>query len=199
LTGHQLIANRIYSIVLAAGESRRFGATKLLAQLDGKSLLEHALSAAQSACPGNVCLVVGHESQDIAHEASSRADLVVENSDYRSGVGSSIACGVSACQPNADAVVVMLADQPTIEASHVHALIDAWSGEADEIVLSTHAGIQAPPTLFGKRAFGKLSALSGDHGARSVVESGHYTIRTVAFAEPAIDIDTEGDLQRLKN
>lgn len=184
--------------MLAAGESRRFGATKLLAQLDDKSLLEHALTAAQSACPGKVCLVVGCYSTEIMREASTRADSVVENADYRSGIGSSIACGVSACRANADAIVVMLADQPTIEASHVQALVDAWSGQDDEIVLSTHAGVQAPPTLFGRGAFDQLTELSGDSGARSVIQSEQYTIKRVAFAELAIDIDTEEDLLQLK-
>lgn len=187
----------IHSIVLAAGQARRFGATKLLAQVDGTSLLGHALSAAQSACPGNVCLVVGHRAADILREAPARADIIAENADYHDGIGSSIACGVRACRASADAVVVMLADQPTINARHVRALIDAWSGKADEIVVSTHAGTQAPPTLFGKGVFEELSTLSGDHGARRVMQSDAYAIRTVAFAEPVIDIDTEDDLRKL--
>jgi len=166
--------------------------------LNGKSLLELALTTAQTACPGRVCLVVGCKSPDIVRKASTLVDQVVDNTGYRDGIGSSIACGVSACRSNADAVVIMLADQPTIAASHVRAVVDAWSGDDNEIVVSTHAGIQAPPTLFARGAFDQLAELTGDSGARSVIQSEQFVIRRVAFAEPAIDVDTEEDLLQLK-
>lgn len=193
------IAYKIYSIVLAAGEAKRFGANKLLSSLNDSSLLGCALSAAQKACPGRVCLVTGHKSGEISREAFDGADLFADNKDYQSGIGSSIACGVRACGPHADAVVIMLADQPTIGGSHVQALINAWSGDEDEIVLSTHAGTQAPPTLFGRGVFEQLVTLTGDSGARGVIQSGLYKVRQVNFPDPAIDIDTEEDYRRLKH
>ena len=53
---------KTYIIVLAAGQSKRYGETKLLEEYDGRPLLQHALAAGQEACPGRECLVTGHAS-----------------------------------------------------------------------------------------------------------------------------------------
>ena len=73
---------KVCIIVLAAGRSERFGAAKLLADFRGKPLLHHALSAAQGACPGNVCMVVGHNADEIGNAAAGLADQPLISSGH---------------------------------------------------------------------------------------------------------------------
>lgn len=186
-------------MVLAAGLSQRYGRTKLLEDFNGRPLLCHALDAAQTACPGRVCLITGNDRAAIHDAGETHADSVVHNPDFASGIGSSIRSGVRECRERADALLVLLADQPLVTAEHLSTLIETWEGEARAIVASAYSGTTGPPVLFGRAYFEMLAALSGDSGAKSVLRENHATVRTVNCAPAAIDIDTPGDLEALLN
>jgi molybdenum cofactor cytidylyltransferase len=153
---------KVCIVVLAAGRSERFGTAKLLAEFRGKPLLHHALSAAQGACPGNVCLVVGHDSDEISRAAAGLADTVITNKDFASGIGSSIACGVRACRDQADAILITLADQPLVSSSHLFELLNRWTGKQNEIIASRYSGISGPPVIFASALFDELEDLHGE-------------------------------------
>ena len=188
---------KVCIVVLAAGRSERFGSAKLLAEFRGKPLLHHALSAAQGACPGDVCLVAGHHSNEIAATAAGLADTVIVNEDYASGIGSSIACGVRACRAHADAILITLADQPLVPSSHLAELVKKWTGDAREIIASRFSGISGPPVLFASALFDQLEDLHDDVGAREILRRSSSILRTVEFEAAAIDVDTPEDLQAL--
>ena len=189
----------VYAVVLAAGQSERFGSAKLLADLNGRPLLHHALSAAQGACPGSVCLVVGHRSDEILDTAAGLADLIVMNEEYDSGIGSSISRGVQACHDRADAILVVLADQPLVTASHLSELVGTWTGDPDEIIASRFAGIDGPPVLFASGLFDQLGLLSGDAGARQILLRNALAVRAVEFEPASVDVDTPADIEELAN
>ena len=188
---------KTYIIVLAAGQSKRYGETKLLEEYDGRPLLQHALAAGQEACPGRVCLVTGHASENIINAASGLADDVVLNREYRSGIGSSIAKSVSHLREEASAVIIMLADQPLVTAAHIGQIIEKWGNDPDAIVATRYSGVDGPPVLFGQSYFAKLCELEGDAGAKHVLRAHANAVRTVAFEPAAIDIDTPDDLRAL--
>jgi molybdenum cofactor cytidylyltransferase len=187
----------LYAVVLAAGQSRRYGSSKLLDELHGTPLLRHALAAAQEACPGNVVLVTGHASESITASAAGLADQVVLNAEHRSGIGSSIAKGVSHLFGEAAAVIIILADQPLITAAHIGEIVQKWGSDPDAIVATRFSGTEGPPVLFGQRYFGQLSKLAGDAGAKHVLQSHPSAVRTVEFEPAAIDIDKPSDLEAL--
>lgn len=185
---------RIAIVVLAAGSASRFGQPKLLEEFDGRPLLQHALSSARSAALGPVYLVTGHDEDAVRRAASGLADHVVFNALHNAGMGTSIACGVTACRDVADAILLMLADQPHIDEGHLRELVDTWSGADDEIVASAFAATLGPPVLFGSAAFDELAALDGDHGAKNVLRDERFRVSTVDCEAAAIDIDTRADL-----
>lgn len=191
------MASNIYCVVLAAGESRRYGRTKLLEKWGGKPLLRHALEAAQIVCPRRVCLVTGNDANAILDAASGLADIVVHNSEFESGISSSIRSGVDACSEHADALLIVLADQPLVTAAHLSTLIETWESETSKIVVSAYAETIGPPALFGRRYFDQLGNLSGDSGAKSVLREHGASVRPVSFEPAAVDIDTPVDLQKL--
>ena len=185
----------VFALVLAAGSAGRFGANKLLQSLGDGPLLKRALLAANAAFGGRVVLVTGPDATRVSDAAAGLTDRVVLNPDYAAGIGTSIATGVRACRADSDAIVVMLADQPLVTADHLHALEDEWGGKPGRIVASAYAGTNGPPALFGSTHFDALSLLSGDRGARAVVETNAQAVVTVAFEPASIDIDTPSDLE----
>jgi molybdenum cofactor cytidylyltransferase len=191
------MASNIYCVVLAAGRSRRFGRAKLLEDLLGKPLLCHALEAAQTACAGRVCLVTGNDQAAIHDAGKEHADLVVHNPDFASGIGSSIRSGVTACRRHADALLIVLADQPLVTAAHLSRIISTWDGTTTGIVSSSYSGTDGPPALFGQSYFEQLATLSGDSGAKTVLHQHQTLVRSVSFEPGALDIDTPADLQAL--
>ena len=183
--------------VLAAGESRRFGAQKLLAPWRGQPLLSFALRAAQRACPGEVTLVSGFAAEAIEALGKKHADAIVRNPDFAEGIGTSIAAAARACSPDVDALLVALGDQPLVSADHLRAIVAAWDRAPHSIVATAFAGTLGPPALFGREHFVTLSALGGDRGARHLLHEHRESVVTVEFPPAAIDVDTSEDLASL--
>ena len=191
------MASNIYCVVLAAGRSQRYGRTKLLEVLDGKTLLHHALETAQAACPGRVCLITGNQAGAILDAARGLADLGVHNPDFETGIGSSIRRGVIACRDRADAMLVVLADQPLVTGAHLSELIATWAGKANSIVATAYADTRGPPVLFDSAYFDRLEELEGDTGARHVLGENQEAVSSVRFEHAKFDIDTPADLETL--
>ncbi len=189
---------RISVCVLAAGKSSRFGSSKLTAQLHRKPLLQHALAAAQVACEGRVYIVVGHDQSAIIRASAGLCDNIVINPDYEKGIGTSIAAGIRAARENTDAILILLADQPLITATHIANIIESWSGTDNEIVASSFDDTFGPPILFPSKAFDKLCDLCGDAGARKILSDSAFVLRSVDFPAARFDVDTPQDLEDLE-
>ena len=185
----------VFAVVIAAGHSTRFDGGKLTQPLNGKPLLHYSLAAAQGAFPGRVVLVVGHESGSVTEFSGDLADVVVFNPDHSLGQGSSLAIGVRACRDDADAIVVMLADQPLVSEDTLKALVSRWNQDDDQVVVSDYGGAQGPPVLFGKGSYDQLCGLSGDAGAKNVIRSGKFDVVAIDIGSRGLDVDTPRDLQ----
>ncbi len=188
----------VCACVLAAGTASRFGQSKLVRMVRGKPLVQHALLAARESCHGQVTLVVGHDADAIKMAGAGLFDHVVNNDHYDDGIGSSIATGVRACRTDADAVLILLADQPLISATHLENVIASWSGAENEIVASSFDGIFSPPILFPRNAFGALCALRGDQGAKVILSDATYEVIRIECPPARFDIDTPEDLNRIE-
>jgi molybdenum cofactor cytidylyltransferase len=193
----QSAKSRIHCVVLAAGLSTRFGASKLTQEYNGKPLLQFALSSASAISPGRVHVVVGHDQPAVRAAADGFADTFIDNRDYRSGMGSSIAAGVRAVRDQADAILILLGDQPLISATHLFKLVEHWNGGNEEIIASAYAGTQGPPILFPSGCFALLAQLTGDAGAKSILNDGRYDVRSIECPAGEFDIDTRDQLRHL--
>ena len=189
--------NDIFAAVLAAGSATRFGATKQLAEFDGRTLVRRATATAAEVCGARTVLVLGHDWRAVADSCAPLTGFLIRNDDYTSGLGSSIARATRAIRHVADAIVVLLADQPLITAAHVRELCGVWTGASDEIVATEYAGTLGVPALFGSDCFGDLASLEGDTGARHLMTSGKFQVQSIAFEPAAVDIDTPADLEKL--
>ncbi|NIV17946.1 MAG: NTP transferase domain-containing protein [Woeseiaceae bacterium] len=186
----------VYAIVLAAGTASRFGATKQTAEFDGKPMVRRCLDAAGDACGEQTVLVVGHDWQSVVSACEPTRSRIERNDRYEEGLGTSIACGVQSVRYRADAVIIMLADQPLVTADHIRQLIDAWSGNTNEIVATSFSETQGPPTLFASGCFDELCALTGDTGGKRLFTDRRFTLESIAFEPAGVDIDKPEDVKR---
>ena len=189
----------VFAAVLAAGSSRRFGRSKLLEMLGGEPLVRRATALAGSVCGERSILVTGHDSAAVWAAAGDAARFVIVNDRHQQGIGGSIALAAKAASHTADALLLLFADQPLVTAQHLEALVDRWSGKANEIVATAFAGTVGPPVLFPRGAFEALGTLGGDKGAKRILENPQFDVRTVPFEDATIDIDTPADLEKLRN
>lgn len=193
----------IAGLLLAAGSGRRFGGQKLLAVLDGRPLVRHAADALLAGGADALTAVVAPDDAALIAELRAAGATIVLNEDARTGMASSIRRGVRSLPPEADAVVIGLGDQPRVPSGLVHEVIAAWRTLGTPIVAVAYtrdnARVIAPPTLFARPLFDELEQLTGDSGARSVIEHdlSRVTFVTVAGAPP-VDVDEPGDLSALR-
>jgi molybdenum cofactor cytidylyltransferase len=144
-------------------------------------------------------VVVAREAPAI-HEALSGLPVrFVENPEPEAGQASSIACGVSALGPAVSAALIALGDQPALPSEVIPRLLQTFRETAKAIVAPLYRGVQGNPVLFAAVVFPELRTLTGDRGARSVVEKDPARGTLVSFdlAMPA-DLDTFEDYERLR-
>ncbi|HSM31730.1 MAG TPA: nucleotidyltransferase family protein [Woeseiaceae bacterium] len=187
-----------FAVVLAAGGSQRFGRSKLLEPVQGEPLVRRAANLAREVCGDCSLLVTGHERAAVTAAAGDAVRFMIVNDRYEDGIGVSIALAAKAVSHAADALLLLFADQPLVTPRHLRALLAAWDGSDREIVATAFSGILGPPVLFPRGAFTALGRLSGDTGAKSVLQDSRFDVRTVAFEDAAIDIDTPADLEKLR-
>ncbi len=187
------------AIVLAAGGSTRMGRPKLALPVRGTPMIRLAAQAALSSQCREVVVVLGTHA-DIYRPLLDGLDVrIVENPDPGEGLGSSIRLGVAVVSPDAQGVIVLLADQPFVTSEVIDRLIDAAAAEGRRIVASAYHGTVGVPAFFHRALFLELLTLEGDRGARSIIES--YPKEGVALPLPeavAADIDTSEDLSAIE-
>jgi len=188
----------VFAAILAAGQSSRFGSTKQTVELDGIPLVERAAAMAARVCESRVITVIGHDWETVLGACAAQPGFVVVNEDYKNGLGTSIAAAASACRRCADALLVLLADQPLVTAEHLQTLIDSWSGSDTEIVASAYDDTEGPPVLFPSAVFDDLRSLQGVQGARLLLRDDRFRLTTVRFEPAAVDIDTPLDLAAIQ-
>jgi molybdenum cofactor cytidylyltransferase len=188
----------VFAAVLAAGRSQRFGCSKQLEVIGGKPLVRHAAELAREACGDRNILVCGHQFAAVARSAGNAPQFLLVNDRHDEGLGGSIALVASVVSHVAGALLLLFADQPLITTQHLRTLIDGWSGADDAIVATAFSGTVGPPVLFPRGAFSALGKLTGDRGAKSVLDDPEFDVTTIPFEDAAIDIDTRTDLKKLQ-
>lgn len=187
--------NQPACVLLAAGNSRRFGRNKLLEKIEDKTLLERALDAvpADSAAP----IVVVSQSDEAETLAQDRGFLFVRNPQPELGISHSIALGIAALAGReVPGVLFMTADQPFLRRESTEALCRQWMTNPACILAAAHQGQRGSPVLFPADLLRSLAVLSGDCGGRAVLE--RYPSRVALWELPErelADIDTPEDLR----
>lgn len=189
----------VAAIVLAAGAGSRFGGGKLLAPYRGRPLIEGALVNLADAPVDETVVVVGADAKRLREVCESCGVRVVENPGWAEGMSTSVRAGLRALGPEAQAAVVLLADQPLVGAGAVGRLVEAFERGA-KVAVATYGGRPRNPVLFSREVWPLLEEeLSGDEGARPFLRRHPKLLTQVpcdGVGDPA-DVDTAEDLRRL--
>ena len=190
------------AIILAAGGSSRFGQLKQLVAFRGESLVRRAVRAAVEAGCGRIAVVAGAQRDLIEAELNATPAFVIHNPNWERGLGTSIRIGLEhllGAHPPADATVLLVCDQPFVDARTISALMTMREDSGKPIVASRYANALGVPALFDRSCFEALLALPDDSGAKTLIESRGSAVAEIAFEEGAIDIDTPADFERLRS
>ena len=187
------------AVILAAGESRRMGQPKQALAFGTSTLLRLAAGAAGDAGCHSVFVVVGAGRDSLASEVFGMDVQVVENSEWRQGMGTSIRCGVeavAATEHGDQGVLLMVADQPLVDSQALRRLMDAAKTGEHRIVAAEYAGTTGVPAWFARSMFSTLLALSPAKGAQGIIRDPRFNAYSVAIPEAELDIDTPEDYRR---
>ncbi len=190
-------------LIIAAGSSTRFGGCKLLADWQGQPLVSATLSAASALAIENIKIIAGayHSkligAKFIPQAINSRVEIV-EFVDWQMGMGHSLAFGIEQL-PTENAVLILLGDQPLINAQDLQELYSAWNENSEKIVCAAFANTMGVPAIFPAQFKNQLRACEGDRGAKSVLSDHSQRLVSVSMPHAEFDVDTLEDINTLKN
>lgn len=179
------------AIVLAAGLSRRMGAAKLALSVDGVPMLARTLATVEAA--GLPFLVVtGGHAEAIRAVAGNRPTVHAEA--HAEGLAESLKAGLAAAPADWVAAIVVLGDMPFVKPDTLRHLAEALA-EGAPAVVPVQAGKRGNPAGFACSSWPRLMALTGDQGARQILDS--LGVREIPVADPGIhrDLDVPADLK----
>jgi molybdenum cofactor cytidylyltransferase len=187
------------AVILAAGLSRRMGRPKLLLELDGRPIIRHAVERVISSGIRQVLIVTAPDHEDLARALHGLPVRLVVNETPEAGQGSSVSAGVRALPAGTTAVLIALGDQPGVPAEVIPSLLDALKLPGKTVAAPRYADGLGNPVVFAASVLPELLALSGDRGARAVVERDPSRLAVVDIASPMPrDIDTPEDYESLR-
>ncbi|WP_018996796.1 nucleotidyltransferase family protein [Hirschia maritima] len=186
-------------ILLASGLSTRFeNGDKLLANLNGKLVLEHVIETF-SRVNARKLVVIGVEQNDRQYLFENTDWEVLKNTLPELGQGSSVALAINHLnQDNPLKVLVCLADMPFIPVEHYQKLL-ASPVAASTVTFTKSENYVGPPALFPESSLSFLGNLSGDEGARKTLPPETHIQFIELENHQVLDIDTIEDLHKLNN
>jgi molybdenum cofactor cytidylyltransferase len=191
---------KIAAVVLAAGGSARMGQTKQLLPIGGQPMVRRVTEVVCAAGLAQVVVVVGAEAGTVGQAlAGLPVDLVV-NEAWAEGMSTSVRAGIRALEPEARAVLIVLADQPALTPRLIQALVRCYAATEAPIVVPFYQGRRGNPVLFDRSLFAELLAVEGDQGGRVLISRYADQVEQVQIEDPAVivDVDTRRDYEAVK-
>ncbi|MEC3874370.1 nucleotidyltransferase family protein [Chryseobacterium salviniae] len=189
-------------IVLAAGNSSRMGSPKQLLLYQGKTLLERITDTALEVFdPNQIVLVLGACHHEIASVIKNRNIHIVINENWESGMASSIQTGMkklSVLFPEMERCFISVCDQPYLTSDLFSKMLQLQETSGKEIVVTKYADTLGVPVLFSKKYFKPLMELTGEQGAKKIIQQNMNDVEPFEFEKGAVDIDTPSDYNHLK-
>lgn len=182
----------VSAILLAAGRASRMGKLKQLMPLGESTILEQTLDNLLGSKLSDIVVVLGYKAEDIRQRISGRPVKLVVNPLYRQGMGTSIAAGLKFVDSQAEAVMLVLGDQPYVDSPTIDRLIEAFIGSKKGIATPTYKGQRGHPLIFDRKYQAPLSRLKGDVGGREIIRENPGDVLEVPVDCEGIliDIDT---------
>ncbi len=186
------------AVILAAGASTRLGQPKQILLYRGEALVKRSAAAALAAGCQPVIVVTGATAAEIASSLRGLQVELLANENWRRGLGTSIRVGLAQVA-DCDAVLLLVCDQPAVDADHLRRLIARQEETGQPMIASHYSGTAGVPALFTRACFSDLQSIADHAGAKTLLQQRPEAVATVDFPAGALDIDTPADLSSLEN
>lgn len=190
----------IYSVILAAGSSKRLGFNKLTLRIDSEPVIRRtATPFVEAGLGGEVIVVAGSDVAPVAEALSGLNVRVVRNEDHHQGMSSSIRA-VLPWISDATAVFFHLGDKPFVRKEFLIAMVERYRDTGKGIIVPVHGGMKGHPVLMTHGPYREeMGLLDGDKGLREVIEKHRADVLFIEGDEGVLfDIDTGEDLEILR-
>lgn len=185
----------VAGLLLAAGQSSRVegGFHKLLSEFDGIPLVRRSALTLLGSTLSCVVAVTGHRKQEVEAALDGLPVVTLNNPNFAKGLGTSIACGFgyrgfSDC----DGVLILLADMPTIRATHLDQLLEAFRLNDGKVVVRGSDGRNpGHPVVVPKTLFAGMRTLENEDGGKQAIAKSGLEIKLIDIGSAATrDVDT---------
>ena len=190
----------ISGLILGAGASQRFGQPKQLLPFGGTTLLGWVVAQAERAAGlDELVVVLGRAADQIRQRVDFGAAKVVENPVFGEGCASSYRAGIAALNPQSEAIMIILGDQPGIGPEIIDPRSRRMAARRGQIALCSYQGRKGHPMIFARPLFDQLVGLHGDKAAWKLVDANSDLVQEIQFDLPfPEDINTWSDFERLE-
>ncbi len=187
--------SQIWGIILAAGESKRMGTSKMLMPYKGKMIIENVVAAVTTSDVERTIVVLGSGSGDILKIVKHLPIECCINENYKKGMLSSVKCGFNNLPKRFEAALLFLGDQPMVEGSVINSLIDAYRKSGKGIVIPVSGNKRGHPLLIGSKYRNEIENLDEGEGLRALAQKFPDDVLEIEVNTSSIlkDIDTIDD------
>lgn len=192
------VHENVAGIVLAAGDSKRFGQPKQLLDWRGQPFVRAIARTALAAGLSPVIVVTGADAERVENAVKDLDVKTIRRAAWQSGQSSSVKAGIKSLPENTGAAIFLLADQPQIGSDVIRALVEVHAQGLHPIVAPlVRQERRANPVLFDRVTFSDLMNLEGDVGGRTVFPK--YNVKYLHWHDDRLllDVDKPEDYQRL--
>jgi molybdenum cofactor cytidylyltransferase len=187
------------AVILAAGASLRLGQAKQLFAIAGEPLLRRVVRIADEVGCQPIIVVLGFEAHRMASAFDGFRVIAAVNENWRAGMGSSMRAGVETAlqiSPPPEDILLLVCDQVRLSADILRQLLHLHALAKYPITAARYSGLLGVPAIFSSIFFSDLQNVSGDRGAREILERNAARVGAVDFFEGEFDLDTPDDLER---
>ncbi len=190
----------IVAIIVAAGSASRMGEIKQLLPWKKTSLLGNAIEQVLKTSISSIVTVLGANYNLILGEIKNLDTEIIHHKNWKEGIGTSIAFGVNHIieKPNTEAVLIMLADQPLIDSEYLDKLINNHLSNPSKITATQYHKNIGVPAIFPQKYLPQLSKLTGDSGAKNLLNDPKTSVLALDPGNKILDVDTPEDYKNLK-
>jgi len=189
----------ISAILLAAGLSKRMGGeNKLTKEIEGIPLIKRSVKNIIDSAVDELIIVLGYQKEIIEKLIDKNEKIkFIFNKNFESGMASSIKTGLNHLSENTKAFFICLGDMPMVNQNTYNKLIECKNNK--EIIVPTYKGQQGNPVLFNKSMKEKIMSITGDVGAKKILELNKDKILNLEINDQSITkgFNTQGDFSSL--
>ncbi|MBT7083518.1 MAG: nucleotidyltransferase family protein [Candidatus Marinimicrobia bacterium] len=188
----------IAGIVLAAGGSTRMGQkNKLILHVNGMSIISSTVGAAVESSLDPVRVVLGNDSNTVKRELINYPVSFIHNNNWMEGMATSIVSGME--NLDSDGIMFILGDMPFISSKIINQLVQQF--DSNKIIVPFNNGKRGNPVIFPSHLFSELKKISGDRGAKPLIQKYIEDVKEVPIQSKAIfqDIDDREELMNVND